>query len=247
MITGDQPRTARAIALDLGILSRKDQKAQARLCSDLHAADGELKSEDEIDELVAHTSAWARALPSDKVTIVESLQRMGHTAAMTGDGVNDAPALKKSDIGTGMGISGSEVAKGAADIVLLDDEFSTIVAAIEEGRRTYANIQMFVCYYVTVVLGELITYALSLLLKQPMPLDGIQILFLNGLGHMLPPLSLAVQPATDDLMHLAPRRKDGKLLIPPVVRWLVLPLSLLFATAWICTPLPPTTCTWASS
>merc|ERR1719498_7652 len=150
MITGDQPRTARAIALDLGILSPKDQKAQARLCSDLHAADGELKSEDEIDELVAHTSAWARALPSDKVTIVQSLQRMGHTAAMTGDGVNDAPALKLSDIGTAMGITGSEVAKGSADIVLLDDEFTTIVSAVEEGRRTYANIQTFISYYVTI-------------------------------------------------------------------------------------------------
>merc|ERR1719498_1219060 len=132
MITGDQPRTARAIALDLGILSPKDQKAQARLCSDLHAADGELKSEDEIDELVAHTSAWARALPSDKVTIVQSLQRMGHTTAMTGDGVNDAPALKLADIG---------VAKGCADIVLENDEFSTIVDAVQEGRRTFANIQ----------------------------------------------------------------------------------------------------------
>merc|ERR1719236_2595 len=99
--------------------------------------------------MVLETSVWARAQPCDKVTIVESLQRMGLTAAMTGDGVNDAPALKLADIGTAMGITGTEVAKGAADIILMNDDFTTIVDAVQEGRRTYANIQIFISFYLT--------------------------------------------------------------------------------------------------
>merc|ERR1719498_1719189 len=233
MITGDQPRTARAIALDLGILSRKDQKAQARLCSDLHAADGELKSEDEIDELVAHTSAWARAQPADKVTIVQSLQRMGHTAAMTGDGVNDAPALKLADIGTAMGQTGSEVAKGSADIVLLNDDFTTIVDAVEEGRRTYANIQIFIMFYLTFYIAEQLAPISTILTRRPMPIDGAQLLVLNGLSHMCPPLALVRQPGADNLMLLPPRRKDGRVLIRPVVKWIVVPWGLFWGLAWI--------------
>jgi magnesium-transporting ATPase (P-type) len=229
MITGDQPPTAAAIGEALGIVS---DKSQAKLCTALHDKDGALLPEGEIDQMVRETNVWARAQPADKVTIVETLQRMGLPTAMTGDGVNDAPALKLADIGTAMGLTGTAVAKGAADIVLMNDDFTTIVDAIQEGRRTYANVQLYVSYYMAMFLPEIMTYCCSLLSGTPMPLSSIQILGVASISHIIPPLMFATQPISPDAMNVPPRRKDSKLVPRSSLLWLVLPWLLIWVSCW---------------
>jgi hypothetical protein len=233
MITGDQPATAAAIGANLGI---KQEGTETRLCSDLHDPQTDnLLSEEEIDRMTSNTNVWARAHPQDKVAIVESLQRQGHTPAMTGDGVNDAPALKLADIGTAMGLAGSEVAKGSADIVLMDDDFTTIVAAVEEGRRAYNCIQVYVTFYLSLTLAEIIAYAVPLFSGGILPniLADMQMLALNVFSHALPPLFLMYNPTDPDNMMVPPRRKDAKLLHPLHLKWMVLPWSLCLSTLWI--------------
>lgn len=229
MITGDQPSTAAAIGLSLNIIN---DKTQSRLCKDLYAESGELHTEDVIDKMVLTTSVWARAQPSDKVTIVASLQRMGFTSAMTGDGVNDAPALKLADIGTAMGLTGTEVAKGAADIVLMNDDFTTIVEAVQEGRRTYANIQTYVGFYFAMSMPEVLTYGTCVISGMPMPLTSIQILGMCAIAHVLPPLMLASQPLTDEAMSIPPRAPDSKLLTKPVLAWMAMPWMIMWWASW---------------
>jgi magnesium-transporting ATPase (P-type) len=182
--------------------------------------------------MVRETSVWARAQPADKVTIVESLQRMGYPSAMTGDGVNDAPALKLSDIGTAMGVTGTAVAKGAADLVLMNDDFTTIVDAVEEGRRTYANVQGYVSFYLSMCLPEIVMYGACLVVGIPMPLTQLQILGMAGIAHVIPPLTYSCQPLTDEAMHVPPRRKDSKLVPRATVIWIVIPWLIFFLTAW---------------
>ena len=156
MITGDQKITAVAIAKRLHILEPGDSgEEKAMVCSELHLDNGNLKDQDELDEITARVNVFSRAQPEDKIEIVQSLQRQGCVCAMTGDGVNDAPALKAADIGVAMGMAGTDVAKGAADMVLLDDNFCTIVKAIEEGRKIYGNIQRFVCFLLGTNCGEI--------------------------------------------------------------------------------------------
>jgi magnesium-transporting ATPase (P-type) len=229
MITGDQPPTAAAIGQALDIVQDKDN---AKNCSTLHGASGELIPEDQIDQLVHQTNVWARAQPADKVTIVESLQRQGYTAAMTGDGVNDAPALKLADIGTAMGMTGTAVAKGAADLVLMNDDFTTIVDAVQEGRRTFANVQTYVAFYLSMSFPEVLSFVVSIFSATPMPLAPIQILGMCGVAHVWPALTYYLNPLSDDAMYVPPRRKDAKLVPRHTLMWIVIPWMLLFSAAW---------------
>lgn len=204
MITGDHPATARAIALRLGIVA--DPNAPVLTGIDLAQLD-----DSALRQRVEHVRVYARVDPAQKIRIVEALQAQGHVVAMTGDGVNDAPALKRADIGVAMGKGGTDVAREASSMVLLDDNFSTIVAAVSEGRRIYDNIRKFVRYAMTGNSGEIWTLFLAPMLLLPIPLLPIHILWVNLVTDGLPGLALAAEPAEKGVMRRAPRAPNESL------------------------------------
>ncbi|KAF5029547.1 Calcium-transporting ATPase [anaerobic digester metagenome] len=213
MITGDHPKTATVIAAELGIPIHGEAVTGAEL---------EKMPEDKLDRTVQEVSVYARVNPEHKLRIVKSLQRGGAIVAMTGDGVNDAPALKTADIGVAMGITGTDVSKEASDIVLADDNFATIVAAVEEGRAIFSNIRKFLRYLLSSNLGEVMIMFFGLLLADViglteagdnglvLPLLATQILWINLISDGPPALALGVDPADPGIMKEPPRpREEG--------------------------------------
>jgi Ca2+-transporting ATPase len=195
MITGDHPLTAQRIAQDLHITSNG---------AVLTGQDLTRMSAQELENVVEDVSVFARVSPEHKLHIVQALQRRGHIVAMTGDGVNDAPALRRSDIGVAMGITGTDVSKEASDMVILDDNFATIVKAIREGRTIYDNVRKFIQYTLTSNIGEIIVMLLAPFLGMPLPLSALQILWINLVTDGLPGLALTLEPSERDTMQRPP-------------------------------------------
>ncbi|KAF4321454.1 hypothetical protein BBO99_00003199 [Phytophthora kernoviae] len=213
MITGDYLATAVAIAKNIDLLQvGADPDEQATDCTQLRPKGDVYLPKADIDEITSRTLVFARAKPEDKIEIVKSLQRQGLIAAMTGDGVNDAPALKEADIGVAMGVSGTEVAKGASDMILTDDNFCSIVSAVEKGRVIYANIQKFVMFLLSTNIGEIILIFSSVAGGFPLPLQALQILILNLFTDGMPAVALSLEKGDPEIMSEKPRHKQTPLI-----------------------------------
>ena len=199
MITGDHIVTASAIAKALGILEDSDSAITGATLDTLTDA--------ELDSQIEHIAVYARVSPENKIRIVKAWQRKGQVVAMTGDGVNDAPALKAADIGCAMGITGTDVAKGAADMTLTDDNFATIVDAVREGRGIYANIKKVVGFLLGTNIGEVITVFAAMLLWHKSPLLPMQLLWINLITDSLPAIALGMEAVEADVMEQKPKPK----------------------------------------
>jgi P-type Ca2+ transporter type 2C len=213
MITGDHPLTAQAVAGELGLLKTGHVITGSEL---------EAMSEENFEKEVENIEVYARVSPAHKLRVVTALQKNGHIVAMTGDGVNDAPALKKADIGIAMGITGTDVTKEAAALTLTDDNFASIVAAVEEGRGIFGNIKKYLMYLLSSNIGEILLMAISTLLGMPLPLATVQILYINLATDGLPALALSVDPPETDLMRRKPRNPRVGIFTRPVVILMVI-------------------------
>ena len=217
MITGDQPATAAEIGRQLGI----DRDAQGRQLQTVHGRDLAALDGPGWQRVAAGASVFARVSPEHKLRIVEALQSQGEIVAMTGDGVNDAPALRKADIGVAMGIKGTEVAKEAADMVLTDDNFATLVVAVEQGRIIYANIVRFIHYLFSCNVSEIMVVFGAIMLGWPLPLVPLQILWLNLVTDVFPAMALALEPSAPGVMKQSPRDPRQSVMTPHFVGLIV--------------------------
>merc|ERR1712151_1329644 len=211
-----------AIGHNCNILQDGDKDDQDAVdCGTLRPG-GTYLSDNELDRLTARVKVFARAQPEDKLEIVKSLQRQDHVAAMTGDGVNDAPALNRADIGVAMGIQGTEVAKGAAAMVLMDDNFANIVVAVEKGRVIYSGIQKFVAFIMSVHIAEVIQIFTCVVAKLPIMRSPLQILFLILATDLPPSIALGVEPGHKSILKAQPRPKEE----PIVIGWMWMSINM---------------------
>jgi len=222
MVTGDYQNTAVAIARELELLTHDGRV--------LTGAELDKMDEAALAEIVDEVDVYARVSPQHKVKIVEALKRRGHVVAMTGDGVNDAPALKRADIGVAMGITGTDVSKETADMVLTDDNYASIVAAVEEGRVIYSNIRKFVYYLLSCNTGEILTIFLAMLTGLPLPLTAIQLLVLNLITDGAPALALGLEKGEPDIMDRPPRPVEEPVINRPMV-WGIVVQSIAITAA----------------
>jgi Ca2+-transporting ATPase len=206
MITGDHPETATAIARELQLSGEDDRTLTG------HDLDG--LSDDELTRDVEHIAVYARVSPEHKLRVVHAWKRRGEVVAMTGDGVNDAPAVKAADIGVAMGITGTDVTKEASDMVLTDDNFTSIVNAVEEGRGIFDNIQKFVHYLLSCNAGEVLLMFFAAIVGWPAPLEAIQILWINLVTDGLPALALAMERPEQGIMDRPPRPPHQSVITP---------------------------------
>lgn len=218
MITGDHKLTAKAIANELGLLDENSTVITGRELDTM--------TDEQLEETVERTAVYARVSPEHKMRIVKALRKKGHITAMTGDGVNDAPALKFSDIGVAMGITGTDVTKETADMILADDNFATIVSAIEEGRRIFDNIKKYLVYLLESSIGEVAIFALAMMMQLPLPLLPKHILYINLATDGLPAMALGVDPPEPGIMNHPPR--NPKLGVFSDIKWWIIGLATLF-------------------
>ena len=246
MITGDHPITAKEIAKQLNIANDGDRVVTGQ--------ELETMSTEDLEAIVEEVPVFARVAPEHKLNIVQALQNKGHIVAMTGDGVNDAPALRRSDIGVAMGITGTDVSKEASEMVILDDNFATIVSAVKEGRTIYDNVRKFLQYILTSNAGEIYVMLLGPFLGMPLPLIPLQILWINLVTDGLPGLALSVEPSEPDTMTRPPFAPDESIFsrgIGPRILWAGLLMGIValgvgyagFA-GWITPPAEGDTTTW---
>jgi Ca2+-transporting ATPase len=214
MITGDYPNTAHAIAETIGMLKHGRGV--------MTGAQIDTLSDDALRDVINKTSVFARVSPEHKMRIVDALQANGEVVAMTGDGVNDAPAIKRADIGVAMGITGTDVAKETADMVLTDDNYASIVAAVEQGRIIYSNIRKFVFFLLSSNIAEIMIIFLATLAGLPAPLTAIQLLWLNLITDGAPALALAVEKGDPDIMQQKPRAKEEPIVNRPMALGMVI-------------------------
>ncbi len=206
MVTGDYKDTAEAIAKEIGVLSPGGKV--------FSGAELDKMSEEDLAKVIDQVNVCCRVSPAHKTKIVDAFKARGHVVAMTGDGVNDAPALKRANIGVAMGITGTDVSKETADMVLTDDNYASIVSAIEEGRIIYSNIRKFVYYLISCNIGEILIIFLAMLLGMPMPLRPVQLLMLNLVTDGAPALALGMEKGDPDIMKRPPRPTKE-----PVINW----------------------------
>ncbi|MDB4539698.1 HAD-IC family P-type ATPase, partial [Saprospiraceae bacterium] len=225
MITGDHPLTALSIARQLGISDGETAVTGQELAR---------MPKEDLRQRVDQVEVYARVAPADKLNIVEALQHNREVVAMTGDGVNDAPALKQANVGVAMGVSGTDVSIQAADVVLLDDNFATIVAAVEQGRIVYDNVRKFVKYTMSSNAGEVMVMTIGILLGMPLPLLPLQVLWVNLVTDGLPGLALAIEPVEKNTMNRAPYSPDEPVFnrrMTTDVMWIGLMIGILSLVA----------------
>jgi cation-transporting P-type ATPase F len=226
MITGDHALTAKTIARQLGIMRDTNGEPIVATGQDISAC-----GEAELQSLVTHADVFARVAPEQKLRLVQALQRSGHIVSMTGDGVNDAPALKQSDIGVAMGLNGTDVARESSDIVLADDNFSSIAAAVEEGRTVFSNLMKFIVWTLPTNMGEGLVVLTAMMLGAALPIVPSQILWINMTTAILLGMTLAFEPKEHDVMSRPPRKPDAPILnFPVVMRMGLMSLLLLIGS-----------------
>lgn len=226
MITGDHKVTAISVAKNLGIIEKNDMVVTG--------FELESMSQHEFEEIVEDVAVYARVTPEQKMKILQAFETKGHVVAMTGDGVNDAPALKRADVGVSMGIAGTDVAKGASDLILQDDNYATIVTAIQRGRNIYDNIRKFMRFVLAANFAELSVVTFASLAGLQIPLTPLQILWINIVTDTLPATALAVDPPENDLMRRPPRKKGEAILNPGMLGYLVTTSVLMCLVAlWV--------------